>query len=114
MQHRRRAKRRQQQFSTLVCELQRRPADLLHRARGNAGAERRRHHLRAQANAERRLAGSQPRRHRGDLVGDERIDVGFINADRTAEDDQQIGRQQRLGIDRLHAGVVVAHTKAAR
>jgi len=73
MQHRHIAKRRQRRLSTFGGQLQRRPADFLSGPRRHAGAERRRHHLRAEANAERRLAGIEPRFDRGNFVDDKRI-----------------------------------------
>ena len=101
MQNGRRGERRQHGASTGFGQGQRRPADFLDRPRRHAGAERRRHHLRTKANAECRFVRGKARGECFDLVGDERIDVRFIDADRPAEHDDEIGFDDGGGIERI-------------
>ena len=114
VQHRRGAERRQHRSPAGGRQRQRRPADLLDRTRRHPRAKRRRHHLRAEADAEDRLVGFDARGDRGDFAGDERIGFALIDADRTAEHDDEIGRDQRLRVERLDAGIVIANLIAAR
>ena len=88
--------------------------DSLDRARRDARAKRRRHNLRAETNPQHRLVRFEAHRDRCNLVSDERIAVALVNADRTAEHDQQIGRQQRFRVERLDSGIVIADAIAAR
>ena len=48
------------------------------------------------------------------FLADERIGVALIDADRTAQHDHQIGRDQRLGVEGLNAGIEIVHVIAAR
>jgi len=70
-------------------------------------------HLRAKADAQNRLVGSEARGNGGDFAGDERIGVGLIDADRTAEHDHQIRRDQRFAVEAIDAGVLIADLIAA-
>ena len=56
----------------------------------------------------------KPRRNGRDFVGNERISFALIHADRAAEHDDEIRLKQRLRIERLDAGIVIADAVAAR
>ena len=60
------------------------------------------------------LFDSKARGDRGNFIADERIGVALIDADRTAQHDHQIGRDQRLGVEGLNAGIEIVHVIAAR
>ncbi len=77
-------------------------------------AKRRRHHLRAEANAEHRLVCRKARRNCCDLVGNERIGVPLVDTNRAAKHDQQIRCEQRLRVERLDPGVMITNAIAAR
>ena len=90
-------------------ESHRRPADLLDGAGRNPRPERRRHQLRTEADAQYRLVRFEARADRRDLIADERIGIGFIDADRPAQHDQEVGRLQLCGIDAIDARLEIAN-----
>ena len=108
MQHRRRGERRQRRCFAGIAQCQRRKTDFLHRSRRDARSKRRSHHLRAEANAEHRLIGLKPGLDGSDLAGDKRIGFGLVNADRPAQHDDEIGCDERAGVERLDARLVKA------
>jgi len=78
----------------------------------DARTQRRRHHLRAEANAEDRLAALQPRAHQCDFFGNEGIFRAVVHADRTAEHHQQIGCGDRSRGQRVDTGLDIVDVEA--
>ena len=60
------------------------------------------------------LVATKAGRNGGNLAGEKRIGVGLIDTDRTAEHDHQIGRDQRVAVEAIDAGVVIADVVAVR
>jgi hypothetical protein len=81
--------------AALVGQDERRPADLLPASGIDAGAERARDQLAAEADAERRQVGGEALLEEPELVEDERVARLLVRADRPAEDDEQV-RAERI------------------
>ena len=85
------AQRIERRFASVRREPDQAPADLL-LARGiDAGAEHRGDKLRAEADADHGLAAGEHRLDHGELGAQERIAVELVDADRTAEHDENVG-----------------------
>ena len=89
-------KRAQARSCPLVGQLDTAPADFLDGTRKDPAAERLRHQLAPQADSERWQLPRQPVLDQGNFGCQERIGFGFVGADRSAQNDQQVGISDRV------------------
>ena len=100
-------------FPPRVAQRERLPADLLEAGGVDARAQRGRHQLGAEADAEGRQAAGEAFADHCDLMREKRVDVGLVNADRAPEDDQQVGRRRVDLCQRIARRVDMADRDAA-
>src|SRR5215470_724733 len=93
-------------------ERERAPAQLLALASIDASAERLRHDLRAEAETEHGAAVPQAAFDGGDLSLEERIVPRLVDADRSAQNDQQIRIDEIAGAEIVQAGVAISDGEA--
>ena len=96
-----------------IGKRERRKADFLDAQRVDPGAQRSRNELRAQADAQQRLAAVQPAAHGRQLLGDEGIKRLVIGTYGSAQHDEQVGTPQVQGVKLADAGIDVLHFVAA-
>ena len=77
-----------------IDEAQRMEAHLLRRSGINSRAHRRRHHLRAEADAQRGAISVQSQGEAPELAGNPWVTILFVHAHRSAHHDQEIRRTQ--------------------
>src|SRR5215831_556140 len=91
-----------------LAELQLAPTDLLGGSRIDPRTERAGDQLRAETDAEGRARRGEAAFEERDLPAEKRVNGFFIGADRTAEHDDQVGRQRIDPVDIVDAGVAIA------
>jgi len=100
-------------LSSFRSEGERRPADLLGCSGIDASAQGAGKELGAEANTQRRTGKIEALLEDRDFIGEERILVVFVSADRPSQNNQQVGIGQLRGMQVAHPGIEVLNAKAA-